>query len=113
LSNQNPPVQQNGLTIDKLIEAVNNTRDDILRKQSDSDTTTITGYDGLTRHLQSALTQMGNLEKEVIRLQELCKTNNINYAIPPVSPIIQPHPTTQEISIPPKVETPVPDTSKA
>jgi len=121
LSNQNPPSQQqNQLSLDQLIEMINNTRDDILRTQSSASTTSITGYDGLTKHLQSCVTQMGNQEKEIIRLQELCKKHNIDYAIPPVQEtvpqVIAPHPSTQEISNPPvSVNEPVeiPETSKS
>jgi len=99
LSNQNTSVQQpqNQLDVNQMIEMVNNSRDEIIRKQSDSNTASITAYDGLTRLLQSTLKQIQNQEKEIIRIQELCRKNNIDYAIPPPQ-VVAPQSSTQELT---------------
>ena len=111
MSNNTPPQQQNPPTFDQVIEAVNNTRDDILRTQSNASTTAITGYDGLTKYLQSAMKQIQDQTKEIIRLQELCQLNKIDYAIPsPPNPVIAPTPSTQELTAPPPA--PKPRTTK-
>jgi len=104
---------QNQLTLDQLIQMINNSRADIVSAESNSSTIAINAFDGLTSHLKTALSIIQNQGKEIIRLQELCKVSNVDYAIPPPppNPIIAPAPSTQELSSPP-VEKVAPKISK-
>jgi len=96
---QKPPLLQ---------DVVNNMRDNILRTQSQSSTAAITSYDALVEQMGVFVKKSNDQGVEIIRLQELCKKNNINYAIPPVSQIVSPAPSTQQITNPP-AETPKPE----
>lgn len=64
-------------------EAINQMRDNILRTQSQSNTASITGFDSLVSQLQVFGKQLNDRNMEIARLQELCKKNNIEYAVPP------------------------------
>lgn len=89
LTEQQPPLLQ---------DVVNNMRDNILRSQSQASTVAITSYDGIVEQLAKFGAQLNDNNVEILRLQELCKKNNIDYAIPPQ--IISPAPSTQRISNP-------------
>lgn len=85
--NQQPPLLQ---------DVVNNMRDNILRTQSQASTIAITSYDGIVEQLVKFGEQLNDKNVEIVRLQELCKKNNIDYAIAPQ--IVSP--STQQISNP-------------
>lgn len=89
LNNSPPPLLQ---------DVVNNMRDNILRTQSQASTVAITSFDGIVEQLASFGKQINDKNIEIARLQELCKKNNIDCAIP--SQIISPAPSTQEMSNP-------------
>ena len=82
-----------------LEEAINSMRDSILRTQSQCSTAAITSFDNLVNQLKIFAQQINDKSVEIVRLQQLCKTNKIEYAIPPV---VQP-PKPEEI---PKVTKP-------
>jgi len=88
-----------------LEEAVNSMRDNILRTQSTANTSSITGFDKLVEQLQVFAKQINDNAAEIIRLQDLCKKNKIDYSIPPPSPVA-PHPSTQEITNPTVLKNP-------
>ena len=77
-----------------LEEVVNKMRDNILRTQSQASTTAITSFDSMIEQLKVFVFQINDKNTEITRLQELCKKNNIDYAVPPAGPKT------------PKVETP-------
>jgi len=91
--NQQPPLLQ---------DVVNSMRDNILRTQSQSQTVAITSYDALVDQLAKFGAQLNDKNVEIVRLQELCKKNNIDYSIPPQ--MISPAPSTQQISTPEPVK---------
>ena len=70
-----------------LEEAINNMRDNILRTQSQSNTASITGFDNLLSQLKIFVQQINDKSQEILRLQTLCKKNNIDSAI---APVVQP-----------------------
>ncbi len=81
IQNNQPPLE----------EVLGNMRDNILRSQSQASTAAITSFDNMVAQLKIFAQQIndknteindGNTEKK--RLQELCKKNNIDYAIPPL-----------------------------
>jgi len=86
-----------------LEEAVNLMRDNILRTQSTSNTASITGFDKLVEQLGLFVKQINDQSTEIIRLQQVCKKNSIDYAIPPPPPVKLP---TNPGVIPPKEEKP-------
>jgi hypothetical protein len=67
-----------------LEEAINSMRDSILRTQSQSSTAAITSFDNMVNQLKIFAQQINDKSVEIVRLQQLCKTNKIEYAIPPV-----------------------------
>ncbi len=73
-----------------LEEAINNMRDSILRTQSQCSTAAITSFDNMVNQLKIFAQQINDKSVEIVRLQELCKTNKIEYAIPPVVPKLTP-----------------------
>lgn len=73
-----------------LEEAISNMRDSILRTQSQCSTAAITSFDSLVSQLKIFAQQINDKSVEIVRLQEVCKTNKIDYAIPPIS--VQPKP---------------------
>jgi len=81
---QNQPQNPQQLTLDQLIQMINNSRDDILRTQSTASTAAISAYDGLTLQLKSCLEQIQITNKEIIRLQKLCIENKIDITPPPL-----------------------------
>jgi len=81
---QIPPQNPQQLTLDQLIQMINNSRDDILRTQSTASTAAIGAYDGLTLQLKSCIDQIQINNKEIIRLQELCIKNKIDITPPAV-----------------------------
>jgi len=82
-----------------LEEAINSMRDSILRTQSQCSTAAITSFDNLVNQLKIFAQQINDKSVEIVRLQQLCKTNKIDYAIPPV--VVQPKPEeTAKISKP-------------
>lgn len=66
----------------QLQEVIDQMRDNILRTQSTSNTASITGFDSLVGQLKIFVGQINAQSTELKRLQELCKKNNIDYAIP-------------------------------
>ncbi len=68
-----------------LEEAINNMRDNILRTQSQSNTAAITSFDNMVNQLKIFAQQINDKSVEIVRLQQLCKTNKIEYAIAPVA----------------------------
>jgi len=84
-----------------LEEGINTMRDNILRTQSQCNTASITSFDNCVEQLKIFVGQINAQSAEIIRLQELCKKNKIDFAIPPAA-TVAPHPTTQEITNPPK-----------
>ncbi len=70
-----------------LEESINHMRDNILRTQSQCNTASITGFDGLVEQLKIFVGQINAQSTEIIRLQELCKNNKIDYSIPPPAPV--------------------------
>jgi hypothetical protein len=73
-----------------LEEAINSMRDNILRTQSQCNTAAITAYDNMVSQLKIFAQQINDKSVEIVRLQEVCKTNSIDFAIPPV--VVQPKP---------------------
>jgi len=67
-----------------LEQAVSNMRDNILRTQSQASTAAITSFDGIVEQLKVFALQINDRNTEIQRLQELCKKNNIDHAVPPV-----------------------------
>ena len=90
-SSSNPP---------SLEEGINNMRDNILRTQSQCSTAAITSFDNMVNQLKIFAQQINDKSVEIIRLQELCKKNSIDYAIPPVA--VQPKPAEPPKVIKPK-----------
>jgi hypothetical protein len=84
-----------------LEQAVNNMRDNILRTQSQASTAAITSFDSMIEQLKVFVLQINDKNNEIIRLQGLCKKNNIDCAVPPV------------VQKPVPVETVKPTTTKA
>ncbi len=80
-SSSNPP---------SLEEGINNMRDNILRTQSQCSTAAITSFDNMVNQLKIFAQQINDKSVEIVRLQQLCKKNNIEYAIPPV--VVPPKP---------------------
>ena len=80
-SSSNPP---------SLEDAINTMRDNILRTQSQSSTAAITAFDNMVTQLKVFVQQINDKSIEILRLQELCKTNNIDTAIPPVAKSTKP-----------------------
>ena len=78
LNQQQPPLLQ---------DVINQMRDNILRTQSNSHTAAITGFDNLVEQCKVFVNQINAQSGEVTRLQELCKKNKIDFAIPPPEPI--------------------------
>lgn len=79
-----------------LEQAVNNMRDNILRTQSQASTAGITAFDSMVEQLKVFVLQINDKSTEITRLQELCKKNNIDFAVPPVKkpvPVEAPKPT--------------------
>ncbi len=70
-----------------LEEAVNSMRDNILRTQSQCSTAAITSFDNMVNQLKIFAQQINDKTLEITRLQELCKKNNIEYAIAPVATV--------------------------
>ncbi len=68
-----------------LEEAVNTMRDNILRTQSQSNTASITAFDNMVSQLRIFAQQINDKNVEIKRLQELCKTSNVDFTIPPVA----------------------------
>ena len=68
-----------------LEEAVNTMRDNILRTQSQSNTASITSFDNMVSQLRVFAQQINDKNVEIKRLQELCKTSNVDFTIPPVA----------------------------
>lgn len=66
-----------------LEQVVNNMRDNILRSNSQASTASITSFDQLVEQLKIFAAQINDKNVEVLRLQELCKKNNIDFAIAP------------------------------
>ena len=90
-SSSNPP---------SLEEGINNMRDNILRTQSQCSTAAITSFDNMVNQLKIFAQQINDKSVEIVRLQEVCKTNSIDYAIPPVA--VQPKPAEPPKVIKPK-----------
>ncbi len=65
-------------------ETINNMRDSILRTQSQCSTAAITSFDNMVNQLKIFAKQINDKSVEIVRLQQLCKTNNIDFAISPV-----------------------------
>jgi len=78
LNQQQPP---------QLQEVIDQVRDNILRTQSTSNTASITGFDSLVAQLKIFVGQINAQSVEIKRLQELCKKNKIDFAIPPPKPV--------------------------
>ena len=74
MSNQQPSIEQ----------VITNMRDNILRSQSQASTTCITSFDNMVQQMQVFAMQINDKNAELTRLQELCKKNNIDFAVPPV-----------------------------
>lgn len=70
-----------------LEDVINSMRDNILRTQSQSNTASITGFDNMVEQIKVFFGQINAQSAEIIRLQELCKKNKIDYAIPPVDEV--------------------------
>ncbi len=68
-----------------LEEAVNTMRDNILRTQSQSNTAAITAFDNMVSQLRIFAQQINDKNVEIKRLQELCKTSNVDFTVPPVA----------------------------
>lgn len=66
-----------------LQDVVDSMRDNILRSQSQSNTAAITGFDNLVEQLKVFVNQINSQSAEILRIQELCKKNNIDYSIAP------------------------------
>ena len=90
-SSSNPP---------SLEEAINTMRDSILRTQSQCSTVAISSFDNVVNQLKIFAQQINDKSVEIVRLQELCKKNNIEYAIPPV--VVPPKPAEPAKIIKPK-----------
>ena len=75
-------------------------RDNILRTQSQCSTVAITAYDNMVSQLKIFAQQINDKTVEITRLQQLCKTNNVDFAIPPV--IQTPKPTSTTKTLKPK-----------
>lgn len=56
-------------------------RDDMIRTQSNANTTAILGFDQLVDQLKIFSQQIVQKNNEVNRLTELCKKNNIEYSL--------------------------------
>jgi len=70
-----------------LEQVINTLRDNILRTQSQSNTAAITGFDNMVEQLKVFVGQINAQSTEIIRIQELCKKNKIDYAIPITKPV--------------------------
>jgi len=90
--NKQPPLLQ---------EVVDQMRDNILRSQSTASTAAITSFDNLIEQLKVFVSQINAQSAEIKRLQGLCTKNKIDYSILPPKPIST-HPSTQDITNPPK-----------
>ena len=90
-SSSNPP---------SLEEGINNMRDNILRTQSQCSTAAITSFDNMVNQLKIFAQQINDKSVEIVRLQQLCKKNSIEYAIPPV--VVPPKPEEPPKVIKPK-----------
>lgn len=75
--------QRNQVPIEQVIA---NMRDNILRTQSQASTVCITSFDSLVEQLKVFVYQVNEKNVEILRLQALCKKNNIDSAIPPIIP---------------------------
>lgn len=71
-------------------EAITNMRDNILRSQSQASTSAITGFDSLIEQLKVFGMQINDRNTEILRLHELCKKNNIDFAVPPLAEVKAP-----------------------
>ncbi len=71
-----------------LEEGINMMRDSILRSQSIANTASITGFDNCVEQLKAFVKAINDKDAEIIRLQELCKKNEIDYSIPPPIPTV-------------------------
>lgn len=89
--------QQNQMPLE---QAVQNMRDNILRTQSQASTAAITSFDGIVDQLKVFALQINDRNSEIQRLQELCKKNNIDYAVPKPG-----EPKTPKVENPPKQAT--------
>ena len=78
LNQQQPP---------QLQDVIDQMRDNILRTQSTCNTASITGFDNLVSQLKIFVGQINAQSAEIKRLQELCKNNKIDFAIPPPQPV--------------------------
>jgi hypothetical protein len=58
-------------------------RDNVLRTQSQASTTSILAFDNLVEQLKIFAHQINDKTAEIVRLQELCKKNNIDVSIAP------------------------------
>ena len=74
-------------------------RDTILRTQSQCSTAAITSFDNMVSQLKIFAQQINDKSVEIVRLQEVCRTNSIDFAIPPV-------PKTTKVTEPAKVTKP-------
>lgn len=77
----------------QLQDVINQMRDNILKSQSTSNVAAITGFDNLVEQCKVFVNQINAQSTEILRLQELCKKSNIDYATPPV-PAPVPAPST-------------------
>lgn len=95
--------QQKGPVLEEVIQQM---QDNNLRSLSQTHTTVVNNFNSMVQQIQIFANQINAQSAEILRLQGLCKKNNIDYAIPPESQIVSPQPSTQKLSEPPKTSTP-------
>jgi len=64
-------------------QVINKMRDDVLRSQSTASTTSILSFDNLVEQMKIFVRQINDKDSEIMRLHELCKKNNVDYAVKP------------------------------
>lgn len=74
------------MSLDEIIKKM---RDDMIRTQSDSQTTAITAFDSLVSQLRIYGAKLNDNNIEIKRLQELCRKNDIDFAISPEKPKVE------------------------
>ena len=62
-------------------QVINKMRDDVLRSQSTASTTSILSFDNLVEQMKIFVRQINDKDVEIMRIHELCKKNNVDYAV--------------------------------
>ena len=75
---------QKQLTVKELIERG---RTLLLSTQANANTTSINSYDTIANQLVQFVELSNKQSVEILRLQELCRKNNIQFTLPPPEPV--------------------------